>query len=84
MSIGNVLSNDAAVALRPNSARISGSTGPTDVVIGRKVIPTKNSGIAFKIYFCWDLTAESDTKTPSADVPSLVGGKFVLYMSALL
>jgi hypothetical protein len=34
-------------------------------------MPTKKRGIAFKIYFCWDLTAESDTKTPLADVTSL-------------
>ena len=81
--MGKVLSKDAAVALSPNSARISGSTGPTDVVSGRNVMPTKNSGIAFKIYFCWDFTAECDTKTPSAVVPSLVGRKFVLRVSAL-
>jgi hypothetical protein len=73
MRIGKVLSNDAAVALRPNSARISGRTGPTEVVKGRSVIPTKNSGMALRINFCWDLTDESDTKTPLADDASLAG-----------
>jgi hypothetical protein len=73
ISIGKVLNNDAAVALSPNSARISGSTGPTEVVSGRKVMPTKKRGIAFKINFCWDFTVGSDTITPSADEPSLAG-----------
>jgi hypothetical protein len=48
-----VLSSEPAVALKPKSSRISGNTGPTEVVNGRSVIATKNSGIALKIKSCF-------------------------------
>ena len=60
IKIGKVLSSEPAVAESPKSSLISGSTGPTDVVIGRNVIATKKSGIACQIKGLLTCTLISD------------------------